>query len=222
MKCEIIDTGKRSAKENMELDFALLGDLEDLSSLILHFYDWERPSATYGHFIKPETFLNMEYKNLDLAKRPTGGGIVFHTTDFAFSVLVPKKHPSYSENTLENYAFVNNKVIQALGMGELLPNEPDALDEACRHFCMAKPTKYDVMIRNRKVGGAAQRRTQHGYLHQGTIFLKEPGKEFLNAVLLPQTRIIEGMDHYSHPLAINESLEEVRKRVKERLIEVFQ
>ena len=217
---EYIDTGKRSAEENMELDCALLEDLGYCSDLILHFYDWENPSATYGHFIKPEEYL--QEGKLDLAKRPTGGGIVFHVTDFAFSVLVPKDHPGYSENTLENYAFINKKVIEALGGGELLPHEPEALDKASMSFCMAKPTRYDVMIEGRKVGGAAQRRTKDGYLHQGTIFLKKPSEEFLRSILLPGTRVLEGMEENSHAFAEEASLEEARERIKQRLKEVFQ
>jgi len=215
-----IDTGKRSAIENMELDSALLQDLGDSQELLLHFYDWEKPSATYGHFIKPEEFL--QEGKIDLAKRPTGGGIVFHVTDFAFSVLVPKGHPGYSENTLENYAFINKKVIEALGGGELLPEEPEALDSASKSFCMAKPTRYDVMINGKKVGGAAQRRTQHGYLHQGTIFLKKLSEEFLHSVLLPETRVLEGIKANSHAFAEDLPLEEARAKIKERLKEVFQ
>ncbi|MCP5469480.1 MAG: hypothetical protein H7A36_03125 [Chlamydiales bacterium] len=214
MECDIIDTGMRTARENMELDRALLGDLEHTPVIILHLYEWERPSATYGHFIKPEEYL--KESDLDLAQRPTGGGIVFHTTDFAFSVLVPKSHPAFSENTLENYAFVNNKVIEALGGGELLPVEPEPLDEASKSFCMAKPTKYDVMMEGRKVGGAAQRRTKHGYLHQGTIFLERPSDAFLDSVLLEGTRVREGMAQNSYPLKLT------KEEVKQRLIKVFQ
>ena len=55
-----IDTGKRSAAANMELDAALLADLKDEKECILHLYDWETDSATYGHFIDPENFLNIE------------------------------------------------------------------------------------------------------------------------------------------------------------------
>jgi lipoate-protein ligase A len=83
----------------MELDRALLLDLEGERDPVLHLYDWETDAATYGHFIDPGNFLNIEgvKKNrLDLAKRPTGGGIVFHNCDLAFSVLMPASHPCFS------------------------------------------------------------------------------------------------------------------------------
>src|SRR5262249_34411803 len=128
---------------------------------------------------------------LNLARRPTGGGIIFHHCDLSFSVLIPASHPGFSLNTLDNYAFVNAAVIEAvkkfLGSNsdpKLLKDESTPLDEYTRHFCMANPTKYDVMINGCKVGGGAQRRTKKCLLHQGTIALSIPTDEFLKAVLI--------------------------------------
>ena len=113
-------------------------------------------------------------------------------------------------------------MIEALGAGELLPQEPTPLDKASKSFCMAKPTKYDVMLDGKKVGGAAQRRTQHGYLHQGSIFLKPVPEEFLEQVLLPSTRVLEGMQQNSYPLLKEgESIQAAKERIQNRLIEVF-
>ncbi|MFN0065459.1 MAG: lipoyl protein ligase domain-containing protein [Chlamydiales bacterium] len=224
---EYVDTGRRSAAENMELDSALLQDLEHERQIILHLYDWEEPCGTYGHFIDPAKFLRGDC-GLQMAKRPTGGGILFHTTDLAFSVLVPASHPSFSNNTLENYAFINQKVIQVVEefthlSAHLLPQEPTPLDEASKNFCMAKPTKYDVMVQRQKVGGAAQRKTRHGYLHQGTIFLKRPTTAFLERVLLEGTRVQEGMASHSFPLlSDDEDLDAARHVLKSLLIKIFQ
>jgi lipoate-protein ligase A len=212
MVWNLLDTGKRSATENMALDLALLSDLEDGSGSILHLYDWEKESATYGHFIDPEKFLNMKgvfAKGLDLAKRPTGGGIVFHTCDLAFSVLVPHTDSAFSQNPLDNYAYVNNRVIWAIQQvvphlkecsPKLLPEEPSPLDIHCKSFCMAKPTKYDVMIQGKKIGGAAQRKTRFGFLHQGSISLGSLSDEYLSAVLAPETQVLAGMRQNSFSL----------------------
>ena len=191
----------------MELDTKLLEELNPSSSRpILHLYDWEAPCATYGHFIDPTVHLSADVFTgdyLQLAKRPTGGGLIFHTTDWAFSVLVPASHKAYSVNILENYAYVNHLVIEAINrfMGcqatlSLLSHEPTAIDRHSGHFCMAKPTKYDVMLNGRKVGGGAQRRTKSGFLHQGTISLMMPSKDFLERTLLPGTGVYQAMvDH---------------------------
>lgn len=233
MSWKVIDTGIRRASENMELDAALLCDLKDEKSNILHLYDWESDAATYGHFIDPEKFLNFQgvrKNNLDLAKRPTGGGIIFHNCDLAFSVLVPASSPHYSGNPLENYAFVNNRVIwvmeQMSGVsGELLPEEPSPLDEHCQNFCMAKPTKYDVMIGGKKMGGAAQRKTRHGFLHQGSISIGFLPEAYLAQILAHGTLVLEGMRQNSFSLLGSEwtvsQLHDARTTLKALLQKAF-
>jgi lipoate---protein ligase len=203
-----LDTGKRSAAVNMELDAALLLDLKDEREAVLHLYDWEVESATYGHFIDPVNYLNLEgikRHKLDLAKRPTGGGIVFHNCDLAFSVLVPATSSWFSTNPLDNYEFVNSRVIWAIGQmlgtsAALLAEEVDPLDECCRNFCMAKPTKYDVMIGGKKVGGAAQRKTRYGFLHQGSIAIGLLPDAYLEEILAGGTQVLEAMHRNSFTL----------------------
>ena len=233
MGWKFIDTGKRSAASNMELDAALLLDLEDEKEAILHLYDWETDAATYGHFIDPENFLNMEgvkKNNLDLAKRPTGGGIVFHNCDLAFSVLMPATLPWFSPNPLDNYAFVNNRVIWAVEQmiqipAKLLPEEPPPLDEYCRSFCMAKPTKYDVMIQGKKIGGAAQRKTRHGFLHQGSISIGFLPETYFQEVLASGTQVLEGMRQHSFTLLgaewTRQELEDARTQLRSLLCHAF-
>jgi len=226
----IVDSGKRNATENMALDEALLLDLEGETRPILHFYDWENDSATYGYFVEPEKFLNMDgvaKHHLSLARRPTGGGIVFHNCDFAFSVLVPSASPFFSQNPLENYAFINGRVLKAIQQftavspTSLLVEEPLALDTCCRHFCMAKPTKYDVMLGGKKVGGAAQRKTRLGYLHQGSIALGLHSDNYLKDILLPDTQVLAGMKQHTYPLLGTEwnlsMLTEARKTLQDLL-----
>lgn len=233
MSWKLIDTGKRRAAENMELDAALLMDLEHEDKPILHLYDWEGDAATYGHFIDPENFLNMAgvaQHRLDLAKRPTGGGIIFHNCDLAFSVLVPASSPQFSLNPLDNYAFVNNRVIWAIEQminlsAELLPSEPPPLDEHCRSFCMAKPTKYDVMVQGKKVGGAAQRKTRHGFLHQGSISIGFLPEVYLREVLAKETQVLEGMRQNSFALLgtawTQSELQDARAQLRELLKQAF-
>lgn len=187
----------------MALDASLLEEIGKREKPLLHLYDWEGDSATFGYFIDPHKLLTpeaMEGKVLHLARRPTGGGVIFHVADWAFSLIVPASHPAYSVNTLENYAYVNHLVIEVIerytdkkAVLSLLPAEPVAKIPDSRHFCMAKPTKFDVMLEGRKVGGGAQRRTRTGFLHQGTISLALPEPEFLQRVLLPGTGVEEEM-----------------------------
>jgi lipoate---protein ligase len=195
---------------NMEKDRQLLNSLATCPRTILHFYGWQGDCATYGYFIDPSQFFHLDsvQKNhLHLARRPTGGGIIFHHCDLAFSVLIPAGHPGYSLNTLDNYAFINRAVIEAVrafqgfnSNPQLLKNEGSALTPYSAQFCMAKPTKYDVMLNGRKVGGGAQRRTKHGLLHQGTIALGIPTAEFLQGVLRQPDEVMESIKENGYAL----------------------
>lgn len=201
MRWTILDTREASAEKNMTLDAELLEQLGE--EAILHFYEWERPSISHGYFIEPGALLNLQNvqkRGIDLARRPTGGGVVFHLWDFAFSVLVPSSSPHFSHNPLHNYAFINRAVLAAvqefLGTREkweLISDDAPAWDETCTSFCMAKPTKYDVVLRGKKIAGAAQRKRKQGFLHQGTIALVMPPKEELFELLLPGNRVPEAI-----------------------------
>jgi len=224
---KILDTGTRRAKENMEIDADLLAGIREGSEPILHLYDWEKPSATYGYFIKPGKFFDLETADssgFDLARRPTGGGIVFHTTDLAFSAIVPSGHDGYHADTLDNYAFINRFVQKAVEkllaeQSILLPQDPVPLDKATANFCFAKPTIYDVMLHGRKIAGAAQRKKANGFLHQGSISIAPPAPKYL----LEQTKVVAAMQQNTYPILTkswtNEQLQMMRKRLRELLVE---
>jgi lipoate-protein ligase A len=63
---------------------------------------------------------------------------------------------------------------------------------------MAQPTIYDVMLKDKKVGGAAQRKTSAGFLHQATISLKLPPISFLQDVLQQSECLISAMQQTTY------------------------
>jgi len=227
----IWDTGKATARENMAQDAFLLETLEQSFEAVLHLYDWWGDCATFGHFIQPEKFFDLEAvqeKKLTLEKRPTGGGIIFHSFDLTFSLAIPVGHPLYFPNTLACYAAVNREVIQVICqfLGRpteptLLPLQPPPKDEVSQHFCMASPTKYDVILEG-KVGGAAQRRKRYGYLHQGSISLIPPSEELICAVLKEGPSVYKDMLQNGQTLlSSQEELVEGRRSLKDLLVKHF-
>ncbi len=234
MDLEVIVSPAASAQTNMEKDKELLFSLETRPRFILHLYEWEKPALTYGCFAKPEDHLHLsalERYGIDFAQRVTGGGIVFHIADLAFSVLVPEGHKGFSKNTLSNYAFINEKVKRAIlsflhgqkgaEFCKIEPLEP----KECHSFCMAKPTKYDVMIEGQKAAGSAQRTKRFGYLHQGTISLGKLDPDFLKDVLKSEKDVLAAMERYTFaPLGSkwHSDLKRARKTLRSALIQEFQ
>jgi lipoate-protein ligase A len=82
---------------------------------------------------------------------------------------------------------------------------------------MAKPTKYDVMWEDKKIAGAAQRKTRKGFLHQGTIALVNPNREYLEQILLPGTKVREAMLAHTCPLLGKSAQAFERERAKQSL-----
>lgn len=204
---QILDTGTASAESNMRFDEKLLSELGQTANPLLHLYRWEGLSATYGYFIDPKNHLDLDRareRGLSLARRPTGGGIIFHIWDLAFSFLLPASHPRFSLNTLENYRFVNEAVLETVReyfrldeTARLTPEDAIAQEADCRHFCMAKPTQYDVVYQGMKIAGSAQRRMRQGYLHQGSISLAAPEIDLLKDVLLSKEAVLNAMLDYA-------------------------
>ncbi|MCH9811315.1 hypothetical protein K0U07_00965 [bacterium] len=224
---KIENSGKGGASFLMKKDQKMLLSLKEGDDPILHFYEFAKPSFTHGVFVDPAKVMGAGHKMFDFARRPTGGGVLFHVWDFAFSVFVPKKHAGYFEDVMECYKFVNERVIEALQqvVGDrsfsLLPEEPVPLDDVCKHFCFAKPTRYDIMLDDKKLAGAAQRRKGGGYLHQGSIMLTMPDFEQL-APLFEGTKVVESMQLYTGPLFQDENaLIAVKKELAHKMSEVF-
>jgi len=233
MRIKIVKT-IHAPQKIMDADSALLDQLSGINMPVLHLYRFECPSITYGHFIPIEKMLNLEAlkeEKIALGKRPTGGGVIFHLYDLPFSLLLPSTHPAFSNVTLENYAFVNQIVKKSLtpflssDSLKFLPNDP-ADPSPAGHFCMAKPTIYDVMHGDKKIAGAAQRKKKQGYLHQGSIAIQAPSIQLLNKVLLDSSLVAPKMAAYSHYFFENgedpQTIERFKQIVELQLISCFE
>lgn len=212
----IEESGPKTPEWNMEADRLRLEALTEDARPFFRFYEWSAPSVTYGYFVDPLEFFDPEgvaKHDLLLARRPTGGGIIFHGYDLAFSLIVPSSHPFYSLNSLESYACINQLILSALDSRVELGQQ-----EATRGgFCMTKPTKYDLMREGKKVGGAAQRKTKKGLLHQGSLCLSLPIKGWLKEVLKNGEALFTEMEQTSFPLGLSE-----KEKIKERIIQRLQ
>ena len=230
MKWRIIESNQKSPQEIMDIDTRLLEELTENSQPILHLYEWNTPCLTHGYFTNPHKHLHknkLEEHQLCIARRPTGGGIIFHLSDFAFSILIPSGHPNYSTNTLENYKIIHQLI--AIALSPLLPASKDiellshasaCSTQECASFCMSKPTQYDLIISGKKIGGAAQRKKKSGFLHQGSISIAMPPLSILKDVLI-EPSIVKAMQENSYSFLglqwTQDELENMRSEIKELL-----
>jgi lipoate-protein ligase A len=95
-----------------------------------------------------------------------------HKDDWTYSVIVPSVHPWYSLLAIESYRRMHEWIRQALaslGVQAELALEPQR-EQAGQ--CFVGYEQFDVLVRGRKIAGAAQRRRRDGLLIQGSV---QPG-----------------------------------------------
>lgn len=168
------DTSRLTAAEHMARDRQLL---ETATEPLLRVYHWAAPCATIGYFSDmPKA--RAAYPGLEVARRWTGGGTVLHGDDAPYSLIVPRGEALAALRPAESYALIHGylaSTLSALSGSHIPPHELTLQTDAAPKLseaCFENPVKSDVMAGLRKIAGAAQRRTRHGFLHQGSIHIK--------------------------------------------------
>src|SRR5262245_38614405 len=97
----LFDSGARQPAENMAWDEALLETAPARARPLLRFYAWSEPAATFGYFQKYQEVERMTSLR-PLIRRPTGGGLVPHATDWTYSVVIPPTDAWYALSAIES------------------------------------------------------------------------------------------------------------------------
>jgi lipoate-protein ligase A len=157
---------------NMAIDEALL---EYVTVPAIRFYRWQSTALSFGYFGRFADVASYQ-RQRDLVRRWTGGGIVFHGEDLTYSIAIPVGNPACCESSMSIYEKIHRALCDALsetGQRAVVAAGADrgwvtgVNDPSCS--CFENPVRADVMINGRKIAGAAQRRTRHGLLQQGSI-----------------------------------------------------
>lgn len=171
------DESPHSAALNMSIDEAVL---EAAAVPTIRFYRWRSPALSFGYFGKFSD-VAIHAGERDLVRRWTGGGVVFHGEDLTYSTVIPARDPAFEESSMSIYEKIHHALCEALvktGQQAVVAEDVDpggvaaatrAVISASGYNCFANPVRADVMMNGRKIAGAAQRRTRHGLLQQGSI-----------------------------------------------------
>jgi lipoyl(octanoyl) transferase len=171
---------REPAPVNMATDLWLFQDYPDASQARFRHFEWNRPSVTFGYgqdfsWVLEET----KCAEVDLCRRPTGGGIVKHGGDWTYSLVFPPSHPVCEDSASEVYLHVHRAISVSLAKcgadTNLLPCKGDGCSSKPRKVipgqCFLEPVARDVILSatDSKIAGAAIKRTRAGLLLQGTI-----------------------------------------------------
>jgi lipoate-protein ligase A len=181
---EILPTRSDSAAGNMASDFLLLKRHPAPAHARLRAYGWHRTAFSFGYSQKIDWVrarLPADAAGAELARRPTGGGLVDHRNDWTYALVIPRGHPLELARAIESYRAVHAALAAALrsaGQAAALLERCEAAGEAgttCGPsgpgVCFERAELYDVISPGpgRKIAGAAQKRAREGLLFQGSV-----------------------------------------------------
>lgn len=177
MRFRFLETGAGTAAFNMGLDEAVLESVAaGVAPPTLRFYRWEPRAVSIGYFQGLEEEVDLDAcrrAGVDVVRRATGGGAVYHAAELTYSIVVPEEHHLVPRDVLESYWILCRGVIEGLGrLGVKADFAP----------------LNDIISGGRKVSGNAQTRKRGCVLQHGTVLLEVDVDEMFGLLKVPQEK----------------------------------
>lgn len=175
----LLDTGARSASENMALDEVLL-ELKAQGKIphTLRFLQFSKPSVLVGHHQSVEEEVRLDYceaKGIEINRRLTGGGALYWgKAELGWEIYISKKDhrlPSRIEDLYRKMGEASANGLRRLGIKA--------------HF---RP-RNDVEVGGRKISGTGGTELSGAILFQGTILVDFDVDEMLRALRIPTEKL---------------------------------
>ncbi|MCI0695950.1 lipoate--protein ligase family protein [candidate division KSB1 bacterium] len=180
MLWRFLETPPARGELNMAVDAAIArGGFCKMPTLRI--FSWQPYCISLGYH-QNAADVNLEAckgAGIDVARRPTGGGAIFHAHEVTYSVSVPSNHVWYNLLPLDLYRRVSEAIansLQLLGAAvTFAPGEPRGVRHAngrpLRMACFATSARNEILCHGKKIVGSAQRRFREGTLQHGSILL---------------------------------------------------
>ena len=161
-----VDPVKRSGPAAMAVDEWLL---DTAVKPVLRIYRWDGDWASIGYFGKILEARAL-FREVELVRRWTGGGMVDHRADWTYSVVAPQSEPLARWRGAESYRQLHAALAETLAAEGVMARMSEGDGETGAALCFENPVSYDLMdVDGRKLAGAGQRRSRLGLLHQGSV-----------------------------------------------------
>ena len=187
----------------MAIDEYLLYNCNDP---VLRIYGWSKPCISIGYFQSTDEvdFKKCKEQNVDVVRRITGGGAVFHDMEVTYSFVTK----DFSQGIMESYKEISEIVIQAL--------KKLGLD------AKFSPLN-DVTVNEKKVCGNAQTRKNNTLLQHGTILLKVDVEKMFSLLRVPKEKISDKniSDVKNRVAGISKTFDQVSDALKNSTRDIF-
>lgn len=174
----------------MAIDEAIFrGCQQGTSHPTLRLYGWQPSAVSLGYFQDLESEINIAFcrKNkIDTVRRPTGGKAVFHEQDLTYSLTARENVSPFSAGILDTYLVISRCIIHALSRFGVVA-EVDEEGRAPRgnellSHCFSSSSRYEILVKGRKICGSAQLRTNGAFLQHGSLLVDFDPEKALSVV----------------------------------------
>ena len=173
----LIRSGALSAASNMALDEKIFKRYLEDGVGVLRLYRWQAPSFTYGFSQEPKSQIDLfacATDGVGVAKRITGGGILFHDDEITYSFVCSKSDVGEPQEVFVDYRNICGflmRFYESLGLSPAFALGAAGFKDRCasHELCSAAYEKYDIVINGRKIGGNAQKRNRQAIFQHGSI-----------------------------------------------------
>lgn len=168
---------KYSGYENMAIDEFMVYYYENNRIPVLRLYLWESPTISVGKYqdvIKEINIDKCSEEDVYIIRRMTGGGAIFHNSELTYSLVCSEKDiKSDKLSVKETYERLNEFLLEMyrlLGLSAGFAKNLKKKKLGIRSpFCFSDCEEYDIIIKNKKIGGNAQCRKKNIIFQHGSI-----------------------------------------------------
>lgn len=190
-KFRLLQTGYNTAAFNMALDEVLIDRIaRGQSAPALRFYRWQPSAISIGYFQSLESEVDTakcQELGVDVVRRQTGGGAVFHDDEVTYSMHVPLVLKLLPEQILDSYAKICGAIISGLQQINITAHFAPINDIVVASPTLKHPeTGQPVM---QKISGNAQTRKQGILLQHGTILKSVNVEKMFDLLKVPDEKL---------------------------------
>jgi lipoate-protein ligase A len=188
---DVLPVRTADAAGNMATDFLLLQRYPRPGAARFRHYGWRGLSWTFGYSQRWDWVrARVPAAVRDLCRRPTGGGLVDHSADWTYALVLPRGSVLAEARAVESYRAVHEALAEALGAQGVpavvktaceppaaMAGAPEGEGGGGSGVCFGRAELFDLVHRDTgaKIAGAAQKRAKPGLLLQGSVWLPACG-----------------------------------------------
>ncbi len=198
---KLLIDGPSDGNFNMAVDEVLLEFVSQSfssPSTFLRFYRWKQPTLSLGFSQKATRVVDYEYcrsRGIQIVRRPTGGKAVLHDQELTYAVVSNDLDYFPIHDISGTYQLIAEALLSGLnlmGIQTVLAGSPTRhLSTSHNHAfppiaCFALANHHEILWKNRKLIGSAQRRTRQGFLQHGSILIGFDPEQLAGALGVPK------------------------------------